>query len=358
MPVLQRATMPENFYDITSNMLLVAPEPQYLYAVLMKAALAASLEMGSMGLPGRDLPAAGAQYSSAERDRLMVSNPLATDLFAATVDFNGLPGSTVRFNRPTFANSTYTQASRLIASGTSISTTPITVASQQNNLTLQRFGGPYGTAVQPYGADVFDATMGVHRAASIIGTHLRRDFDRFLDAVWITLFDLAATAVYPEGMSAVNDATATGQYPITLEQVFRTEAAMDTANLPTFADGFRLLVLTPTQISQLRNNAQFQKLAQFFPQYNALFPQYVASIGKFHIFKSTTLNTTANGSSVNIHYGHALAPGVGMAGMGRRPRVASSTNDNYGEMPLMIWLAYLAFALANNSFVYSVRSSA
>jgi hypothetical protein len=47
-----------------------------------------------------------------------------------------------------------------------------------------------------------------------------------------------------------------------------------------------------------------------------------------------------------------------MVGMGEQPRVASSTNDNYGEMPLFIWLAYLALGLANNSFVYSVRSSA
>jgi hypothetical protein len=359
MPVFQRATMPENFYDITSNKLLAQPEPQFLYAVLMLAALGASLQVpGELGLPGRGISGNGADYTPAEKDRLMLASPLSTDLFAATVDFNGLPGTTVRFNRPAYTNSTYTQASRLIASGTSISTTPITGASQQNSLTLQRFGGPYGSAVQPYGADRFDTKQGVHKAASIFGTWLARDFHKTLDSFWVTLFDLAATAVYPEGMSAVNDATAAGQYPLTLEQVFRTEAAMDTANLPTFSDGFRILVLTPTQVNQLRNNQQFQKLATFFPQFNALFPQYVGSIGKFHIFKSTTLSTTANSSSVAIHYGHALAPGVGMVGMGEQPRVASSTNDNYGEMPLFIWLAYLALGLANNSFVYSVRSSA
>ncbi len=359
MPVLQRATMPENFYDITSNMLLAQPEPQYLYAMLMLAAMQASLEVpNELGMPGRSISGVGADYTPAERDRLMLSNPLSTDVFAASVSFDGLPGSTIRFNRPVYTSSTYTQASRLIASGTSISTTPIVGASQQNSLTLQRFGGPYGTAVQPYSADKFDTRQGVHRVSSIFGTWLKRDYHRFLDAVWVTLFDLAATAVYPEGMTAVNDATSAGQYPMTLEQVFRTEQLMDTANLPTFSDGFRLLVLTPTQVMQLRNNSQFQKLATFFPQYNALFPQYVASIGKFHIFKSTTLNTTNNSSSVAIHYGHAIAPGAAMTGMGERPRVASSTNDEYGEQPKFIWIAYLAFALANNSFVYSVRSSA
>ncbi len=359
MGVFTRAEMPSNFYDVTSAMLLVQPEPQFLYAQLFKNALAASLEVpGELGLPGRGITGAGAQYSSAERDRLILASPLSTDLFAATVDFNGMPGSTVRFNRPVFTNSTYTQASRLIASGTSISTTPITGAGQQTNLTLQRFGGPYSTAVQPYGADKFDTTMGVHKAASIFGTWLKRDYDKFLDSVWVTLFDLAATAVYPEGMSAVNDAGAVGQYPFTWEQLCRTEAAMDTANLPTFSDGYRLLVLTPTQVNQLRQDDRYNKLSSFHPSYNGLFPQYVASVNKFHIFKSTTINITNNSSSVPIHYGHALAPGVGMAGMGQKPRVAPSTNDNYGEMPLFIWLAYLAFGIANNSFVYSVRSSA
>jgi len=47
-----------------------------------------------------------------------------------------------------------------------------------------------------------------------------------------------------------------------------------------------------------------------------------------------------------------------MGGMGRAPRVAPNTNDNYGETVLFIWLADLAFALANNTFSLSVRSSA
>lgn len=359
MPVFQRAVMPENFYDITSNMLLAQPEPQYLYGDLQRLALGASLETpSSLGLPGRTITGVGADYTPAEKDRLRMATPLATDVFAASVNFEGLPGTTVRFNRPVYTNSTYTQASRLVASGTSISTTPIVGTSQQNSLTLQRFGGPYGTAVQPYAADRFDTRQGVHKAASIFGTWLKRDYDRFIDAVWVTLFDLASSAIYPEGMSAVNDATSTGQYPMRLEQVFRTEATMDTANLPTFSDGYRLLVLTPTQVNQLRNDDKYRTASAFFENYNVLFSQYVSSVGKMHIFKSTTLNTTANSSSVNIHYGHAISPGTAMAGMGERPAVWSSSDDNFGQTPKFVWLANLAFALANNSFVYSVRSSA
>ncbi|HEY3495274.1 MAG TPA: hypothetical protein VGK73_11335 [Polyangiaceae bacterium] len=354
--------MPENFYDITSSMLLTQPEPQYLYAQMFKSALSMSLSVpGELGLPGRSIGGNGAAYSSEQRDRLMLSDQVNGGVFATTVNFSGMAGSTIRINRPVFTDSTYTAASRLIATGTTISTTPITPSAQQNNLTLFRYGGPYdntGAAVQPYGIEAFDASMGVHKAASIVGTHMKRDFDKFLDAVWVTLFDLAATAVYPEGMSAVNDATTAGMFPFTFEQLGRTERLMDDANLPTFADGFRLMVLTPVQVEQLGLDGNYNARAKYHEKYSSIFPNYVASVKKFHILKSTTLSRTANSSSVAIQYGHALAPGVAMGGMGRPPRVAANTNDNYGESVLAIWLADLAFALANNSFVYSVRSSA
>jgi hypothetical protein len=353
--------MPENFYDITSSMLLVQPEPQYLYAQLFMAALGISLQPpGMMGipLPDRQVGGNGAPYSAAERDRLMLANPLSTDLFSVNVNFDAMPGNTIRINRPVFANSTYTAASRLISSGSTISTTPITVAAQQTSLTLYRYGGPYSTAVQPYAIEAFDARMGVHKAASIFGTNLKRDFHKFLDSVLVTLADLANTAIYPQGMTGVDDATVAGSFKFRFEQLVRTERTMDDSNLPTFSDGYRLLVLTPTQIADLALDSNYRQQAQFFPQYNALFPGYVGSVRKFHIFKSTTLSTTANSSSINIQYGHALAPGVFMGGMGRAPRVAPNTNDNYGETVLFIWLADLAFALANNTFSLSVRSSA
>jgi hypothetical protein len=294
----------------------------------------------------------------------MLASPMFNDVIAAKVDFSGMPGSTVRLNRPVFANTTYTEVSRRIVSGSTISQSGITVGSQQTNLTLYAYGGPYdnaNTRIAPYAIEAFDAAMGVHNAVKIHGTQLVRDCHRFLDAVNVSLLDLASTAIYPDGMTAVNDATTAGSFPFTYEQITRTESAMDTANLPTFPDGFRALVLTPGQVQNLQTDTDFQRAGWFFPQYNVLFPQYVKSVGKFHIFKSTTLTTTANNSSVNIDYGHAIAPGALLAGTsgapGRRLRVTPNTNDNYGNTALVIWQGDIGFGLANNSLVVSVRSS-
>jgi hypothetical protein len=358
-----RFELPAEFYDRTSDVLLAQPEPQYLYAQMWLGAMRASLTTpDQLGMPVRPVGGVGAAYSSEDLSRLTLTNPMMAEVIAAKIDFNAGPGNSIRINRPQYANTTYTQASRLVTGGTSISTTAITVGSQQTSLTLYRFGGPYdsdNSRIAPYPIESFDANMGVHNISQLVGTQLKRDCHRFIDAVNVVLLDTASTAVYPDGMTAVTDATYTGHYPMTLEQVTRAEETADTANLPTFGDGYRALVLTPTQVRQLKNDPAYQRQAQVHPEYNVLFPgQYQADYGKLHIFKSTTLTTTANASSIAIHYGHLIAPGALLAGMGRPLRVVAASDDNYGETAKVIWLGDLAFGLANNTFCISVRSSA
>ena len=56
---ISRATNPQEFFDVTSSLLLIKPEPQYLHARLILSALAMKLGDGGMdmGLPidGRDI---------------------------------------------------------------------------------------------------------------------------------------------------------------------------------------------------------------------------------------------------------------------------------------------------------------
>jgi hypothetical protein len=225
-------------------------------------------------------------------------------------------------------------------------------------LTIQRFGGPYDATnnrVAPYPIDEFDASMGVHNLAKVIGLQLKRDFHRTVDAFWNTLFDLAATTVYPEGFAADNDITGKGQAKLTFEQINRTAKAMDEANLPTLPDGRRVLVMTPTGKKYLKDDPQLARYVQFFKDANPMFPGYMGSTPEFHMFYSTTLNQVQNSSSINVHYAHAIAPGAALAGMGQAPQVRSATDDNYGMTPKVIWLAHLALGLADNRFVYSVR---
>lgn len=355
-----RLQLPENFFDETSTQLLAQPEPQYLYSLLYKAALSASLTPASeLGLPGRMEPVAGAPYADAMDDRLMLAQPLGSSLFAVKANFSGRAGHTMLFNRPQYTDTTYTESSRQITTNQTISLTPIAEGSEQVTLTIKRFAGPFdqdNTRVAPYAADSFDATMGVHNITSFLGNHMQRDFDRFIDSVYVVLADLASTTVYPLGMTADDDATAAGQFPLTYEQMNRTAKEMDESNLPTLPDSRRVFVCTPTGKKQLKDDPQFARYAEFFSNTNPLQTMgFFAQTPEWLVAQSNTLGTPDNSSSVAIHRAHAMAPGVFLGGVGRKPSIRKASDDNYGETPKLIWMADMAFGLADNRFVKSVR---
>jgi hypothetical protein len=357
--MISRDQIPEEYYDRTSAQLLTQPVPMFLYARLMLRAMNIELSPpGSLGLPGRDVPGQGAPYTNPQDDALMLSDDLATDLFAVKANFQGEPGHTIKFNRPKYASTTYTQASREIGVNQTISVVPIEAGSEQAPLTIKRFAGPYDSVnsrVAPFGLDAFDATMGVHDFVKFVGGHLKYDFHKTLDSFWVTLANLASATVRPVGMTASNDATAKAQFPLTYEQISRTSKAQDEANLPTLGDGRRVLVVTPTGKKFLKDDPQFAKYAEGHVSKNPLLgPGWFASLPEYHCFQSNTLTITANSSSVNIHTGHAIAPGAFMAGRGSKIKVAPATDDNYGEAAKVIWIAYLALAMADNRFVTKV----
>lgn len=362
MPSVNQVTLPANFFDITSPKLLTQPEPEYLYAKLAMGALSGDLQGadGGMGHIGREIVGAGAGYVDLNQDRLQLAGSIMTDALTTPIDGNwsGLPGMTVRFNRPKFDNSTYTVASRKIAVDSSISTTAISLSSEQTSITIERFGGPYDQAngrVAPYGIDAFSARQGVHSLSSIVGKHMKRDYHRFLNSVLNTLFDLG-TAVYPDGVTTDDGLTA-GSW-LTLDLILKLQQTMDDLNLPTFGDGHRLLVLPPVGVRHLKNDAAFQLSAQYFKEVNAIFARYVTSIEKFHIVESTTMSTTTNSSGNTVYTGHAIAPGgIGVAA-GRPPHVAYSNDDNYGETAKVIWLADHAFAVLDDRMQRTVKFGA
>ncbi len=152
MAIISRASLPEEFYDITSAMLLVQPEPQYLHAMLFKQALSAAMNIESLGAMGlqvdsRPIPAGGAAYTSAMYDRLSLASPDAVFSSAIIVEpsLGARVGHTVRINRPKFGSGGFTLASREVLSGAQISTTAIDLSSEQVTLTLKRYAGPYDT---------------------------------------------------------------------------------------------------------------------------------------------------------------------------------------------------------------------
>lgn len=363
--MISRATLPAEFFDITSNMLLVQPEPQYLHALLLKMAMSAALDVGPLALPGRpSVGESGAPYASADSGRLLLADPIYGGAVNFVAELGKGPGHTVRMNRPVFANTTYTQASREVPAGSTISTTPVDLTSEQVSITLKRFAGPYDSSnarVAPFGIDRFDASVSLHSLAKVVGLQLKRDFDRTLDQFGVALFDAVASAnvIRPAGMTDDNSSAVAGDFPLDYDTITRVESALDTANIPRFPNGKRVMVLHPNQCAQLVNDPQFARYAEFHRDMNPLFSgSYWKSIGGFDIFKSTTLSTSTNTpAGVTIYKGQAFGPGMVGAGLGELPGVVPSTSDNYGEQALVIWRMYAGFATLDNRFGCSIRTS-
>lgn len=364
MASISRATLPQEFMDIASAILLNQPEPQYLYAMMWKAATGAALTVpGVLGLDlaGRATGADGAAYVSVERDRLMFEDKMVSGLWTVIPELGKGLGEMVRISRPAYTNSTYTQASRDVTNAT-ISTTGINVSSDQTSITLRRFAGPYdsnNSRVAPYTVEQFDAAHSMHRIASITGLHMQRDYDRFLEKVTVDLLDAAATVVRPNGFTADTDFVNTASGPLDYRTIAAVERSMDDANIPVFPDGKRHMVLAPAQIEDLLNDAQFARYAKDHKEINpVLNPSYFKTVGNFHIFKSTMLTRdTTTVSGVTINRGHAYGPGVLGSGVGMLPGIRQATDDNYGNQAKLIWQVDAGFTNLDNRFVRSVRSS-
>lgn len=370
MPNISRATLPSEYFDITSAQLLMQPEPEYPHAFLIKSALAAELDiMSGIALPlaGRSVDTSGPKYSNSEGEQLKLTDPFYSNAIKVVAELGDKGvGHTVRINRPKFTNSTYTLASRRVPVGTTISTTPINLEAEQVSITIERFCGPYdntGTEVRPYGIERFDASRSIHAMDSIRDMHFKRDFDRWLDTVGVQLFDSASTVVYPTGMTAVNDATVANAYPFSFNQILETAESLKNGYIPKFASGKYMMIITPTQTRQLMQDPDYQRLVRAMPApdlrdyHPILRSSFKASIGDFDIFESTTLTQTANSSSVAVQYGQAFGPGMIGAGADNMPVVVPNTNDNYGETVFAIWKWYAGFGVLDNRFGRSVRSA-
>jgi hypothetical protein len=372
MPLVARASLGAEFEDRTSLKLLVQPEPQYLYAQLWMMALNASFERdaGSLGWRPPEIGVGGAAYPNADADRLIFEDPIYKETFINVNEIGARQGQTIRINRPLFANTTYTQASREIANGTSISTTPINFGSEQVSVTVKRWGGPYDQVngnVAPYGVDRFDATKSIHSTAEMVGTQLKRDFDKTLDTFIGAYLSLGATSLYTNGYTATTsfyggvasptlNAAGYGEAPMSLAMIRYIERSMLAANLPMFPNGRYALVLPAIGIQELGDDPQWIKSSEFHPPVNVILAKsYYRTSGKMDIFISNSLPTTNNGNtSATVYIGQAFAPGVFGSGLAMMPRVAKSSADNYGEWALLVWLMYAGFSLLDSRFTYPI----
>ena len=369
-----RGTLPAEFYDVTSRLLLKQPEPQYLYYLLLSAALGASFAADGMEvlpLAGREIVTGGdPSYMNLEEMQLELEPAFDySDAFEVDTSFKQAPGGmwqpghTVRMNRPRFVDSSYTFGNREIKTGLVISKTPVAVGSDQTELTIKRYGGPYDVTageIRPYSINRLDAQRSVHSLPAVRKLQFTRDYHKTLDAFGVQLFDSVQSSniFWVDGMVDDNSAVAANDFPFSYELLTRMKLRLDDTNIPVFANGKRPCVVTPLQAQQLGRDPEFQRLAVFTPPRNPILAaSFYASIQGIDIFRSTTLTRATNTNSIKIHYAQMFGPGMAGVAPGNMPEVATNSDDNYGEDVLAIWKQYAAFGVLDDRFAVSGRSS-
>jgi len=370
MSAIARVSLPQEFFDITSPKMLIQPEPDYLYARLVFMAFAqAQLQRGAISIgisADRGVPTHGAPVPQLEEMQLFLTDTLRSG--AVLVDDSvfgsgpGIVGHTVRFNRPAFSGGGYTAAARTIAANTSISTTGITVSSEQVALTAVLVGGPYDSVnsrVAPYEVFGFDAGRSVHSFAERVGLDLARDRMKYIDSVFATLFTQGSSVVYPgnpnsQSLTVDTAFTVAGNRGMDVETIYRAEATLQAANIPRFPTGKYIMVLAPNAVRQLRSDPEFRDIGKEDVANSPLKASFIATVGSTEVYVSNTVPTATNSSSVTYYKNQIFGPG----GVGYLPAMQchtrSANEDNYGFNPKVIWSAAEGQDVLDNRFMASI----
>lgn len=366
MPV-SRVTVPAEFYDITSSLMLKQPTPEFFFAKMaiaaqVRAAISNTDAASILSATGRGPSMQGASVPGLDEHQLsLATDPLSSAILAVEDAAKNGIGETIRFNRPLFSGGSYTEAARTVAQNQSISLTPIEIGMEQTSLTVKRVSGPVsssGTGVQPFAIDRLASQRSVHSLVQLVGMSLVYDRCAYLDAVVSSQFNSGSYVQRPAGVSSDAGFPAIGEVPLDLETLLRAEQQLRSANIPRFSDGTYYVIVSPTQMRQLRTDPEFVRASQFVPGMNPVLNSTVTLVGQtLKIIECSTVPTdTSTVVGQTIQRGMMFGPGAIGFGVADPCRVVAASEDNYGETVKVVWLAYEAMGMLDNRMICSLRS--
>lgn len=374
-----RNDLPTEFYDRTSERVLRAPLPQFLYARLVAAAAAQSelkrLGADSFTMLGRGPSMAGASYPdlAGNLDQL-VTDEIRSDAVLVTDELaEGRIGHTIRINRPIFAGGGYTFAQRAFSAQQKLSLVPIGLSDEQVSITIQRNAGPMsasGSVSQPYFISRMDSQRPVHSLVERVGAALQYDRNALIDGQFATFFDSSSNALIFPGDSNDQLPTDASAWPVVpsgssrpfdLETVLRMEQRLHDAKIPRFNNGRYMLFVTPKQLRQLASDPQYRGQAAYIAERNLLSTGATGTLvvnGAIEVYPcQTNVVDTATVSGVSINHAVMFGPGmVGYAPTAEGVRIARANEDNYGEDSLVQWICYEGAAVLDGRFASAAHS--
>jgi hypothetical protein len=370
MSTVSRLSLPSEFSNPVNAALLVQPQPQFLYAMLLLQDQTsygpnASRVFASSGAPIPDLGSFQLDLlDPAQRDSVMLRGAAIS-----VMQFpNARPMDSVTMMRPNFVDSTYTEASRRTTRATISTTSQNILGMDSVSIKIDEFSGPYNSAagaVQPLGLEGFDLSMSpTHNLIELAQMNLRRDRMKTVDSILSAkMFAAVQTSNYvyagDPNSTLTSDNSAflsQGDRPLDVESIQRSSKVLRAAGIPTFANGRYMAVISNQQALNIKSSSSFQRLARYFEERNPLFTNYVATVDNVDIFECATNPTATANSTITVQLGIVFGPGLIGYAMAKPCQVAAADETNYGRRVNVIWTAWEGSAVLDDRFAVALRS--
>lgn len=279
-------------------------------------------------------------------------------------------GDTVKLNRyPMLENNGLSEADRSVEETSTVGTAnSIRQTVQQISVILKEYIGPHnGSYVGPLAITekaLRQAMVKYLNSGDILsffnsigGMGLKNDHDKWHDRVLSTMMRQTPNFYNPDGVADASTATTSTGSKFKADDLVGLKELLQTANVPTFADGFYHAVIPPRLEKHLKQDSDFKEACYYYKPSTA-FRGVLTEFAGFRFWTSTNL-PPATVNSLTAHEGVAFGPQVVGYGEGNVPlRIVRNVNDDYERFLFLIWKVYRGYGVLDHRFCYKIRTFA
>jgi N4-gp56 family major capsid protein len=192
---------------------------------------------------------------------------------------------------------------------------------------------------------------------SIGGMSLKNDHDKWHDRKLCNLLLSTTNKYNPDGVADGSTATTSTGSKLDSDDLKAVKENLQTANIPTFPDGYYYAVISPRMEKHLKQDADFKEACYYYKPDS----QFKGSLTEFEGFRfwTSTNIPTATVNSLTAYQGVVFGPNAIGYGEGRVPlQIRRNKNDDYERFLYLVWMVYRGYAMLDSRFVYKLRTFA
>lgn len=363
------ANLIAEFTDVLSEELLLAPDPELVFAKhAYSAAMAeemAAADPGSFDVFSAQMAAMASTkvgaaanlqqaMSGGGEGSLVLSMDMAFPALVTMVKEAKGPGDTIKINRPKLLDDVVSD-NRWLTNKSRVFGNSQPLGMDQATVTIAESSGPGDAAgnTVPISISLFAQERARHDQLTNAKLQLRRSRWRWVHYQIQNRLMAVTNITRPQGVASDAAFTGVDNEPLAYEMLPRIEAKMQKRNIPGIAGTPLYVLYLPSDgISQLKRDPAYQRQAEYHEAFNVLFPGYVKTVGNLILCMCNTLPTVLGGAggTIPVMQGVCTAPGILGWGLGKDATLLRDKNDDGGRFFNAAWNAFEGYTTLNSDF--------